>query len=88
MDAIFYILYSTIANKYYVGHTTESIDTRVRKHNTNHAGFTGKFRDWKLVYSEDYASKELAYARERQVKDWKSRTRIEKLIAGSEHPGL
>jgi len=88
MNAIFYILYSAISNKYYVGYTTESIETRIRKHNTNHAGFTGRSKDWKLVYSEHYPSKELAYAREREVKGWKSKTRIQKLIAGSEPPGL
>ena len=86
MAAIFYILYSTTANKFYVGHTTEHIETRIRKHNTNHAGFTGKFKDWKLVYSEPYPSKELAYGREREVKGWKSKKRLQKLIAGSEHP--
>jgi len=87
MDATFYILYSAMANKYYVGHTTEYVEIRIRKHNSNHTGFTGKFKDWKLAYSEHYPSKELAYAREREVKSWKSRARIEKLIAGSEHPG-
>ncbi|MGE0770108.1 MAG: GIY-YIG nuclease family protein [Cyclobacteriaceae bacterium] len=87
MEAIFYILYSSLADKYYYGHTTEPIDERIRKHNSNHKGFTGQFNDWRLVYSESYPSKVLAYAREREVKSWKSRTRIEKLIAGSEHPG-
>ena len=86
MVAHFYILFSVSAKKYYVGHTTEAVEERLRKHNSNHRGFTGKFNDWQIVYSEEYPSKELAYRREREVKGWKSRVKIEKLIAGSEHP--
>ena len=86
MEATFYILFSDLANKFYVGHTTEPIEIRTKKHTSNHKGFTAKFKDWRLVYSECFVSKQLAYAREREVKAWKSRSRIEKLIAGSEHP--
>jgi putative endonuclease len=85
MDFHFYILYSPTAKKYYIGHTSEPIEERLRKHNSNHKGFTGKFKDWKIAYSETFPSKELAYAREREVKAWKSKTRIQKLIDGSEH---
>ena len=85
MASYFYILYSRSADKYYLGHTTEPLEERVRKHNSGHKGFTGKFRDWILVYFEEHGSKELAYRREREIKAWKSRTRIEALIAGSEH---
>jgi len=87
------MLYSTFcflstANKFYIGHTTEPIEERLRKHNSNHKGFTGKFQDRKIVFTEGYPSQELAYAREREVKNWKSSKRIEKLIAGSEHPAF
>ena len=86
MDGLFYILFSTKANKFYIGYTTEPIEVRVRKHNSDHKGFTGKFNDWKVVYQERFSSKQLAYAREREVKSWKSKSRIEKLIADQEHP--
>jgi len=43
--------------------------------------------DWAIVYSEDYNSKSDAYKRELEIKNWKSRKKIEKLI-GSEHPDL
>ena len=85
MNATFYILFSAVANKYYVGHTTEAVEERLRKHNSNHKGFTGKFNDWVVVHIERFESKQLAYAREREVKNWKSRSRIEQLVAG--HPG-
>jgi putative endonuclease len=86
MIAFFYILFSMKADKYYVGHTTEPLDERIRKHNSNHRGFTGKFDDWTLKYTEQFDSKALAYRRELHVKAWKSRARLEKLIAGSGHP--
>jgi len=85
----FYILYSQVLDKFYIGFTSE-IEERLRKHNTNHKGFTGKTNDWVVVYTETYPSKELAYAREREVKKWKSKIRIKDLISkkGSEHPDL
>ena len=89
MNFIFYILYSPAADRYYVGHTSEPIEERLRKHNSNHKGFTGKFNDWVLFYTERFATKREAYQRELQIKRWKSRKRIEKLSsAGSEHPDL
>ena len=66
-------------DRYYVGHTADP-EGRLRRHNTEHKGFTGKASDWKLVYKEQFASKEEAYQRERQVKAWKNRPRIENLI--------
>jgi putative endonuclease len=86
MDARFYILFSIKANRFYIGHTTESLEERIRKHNSNHKGFTGKFQDWRLVYYEAFSSKQLAYAREREVKAWKSKSRIEKLFTDPGHP--
>ncbi|MBS1487986.1 MAG: GIY-YIG nuclease family protein [Bacteroidetes bacterium] len=86
MEPIFYILFSEAAGKYYVGHTTEAIEEWVRKYNSNHSGYTVKFKDWRTVYIEMYASKEQAYRRELEVKSWKSKSRIEKLIGGSGHP--
>jgi putative endonuclease len=79
-----YILYSKTLDRYYIGYTGDTLEERLRKHNSNHKGFTGKANDWKIVYTESYSSKELAYAREREIKSWKSKQRIIELI-GSEH---
>ena len=62
------------------------LSERIRKHNSNHKGFTGNTSDWKLMYSEFFSSKQEAYKREREIKRWKSKRKIEKLI-GSVHPG-
>jgi putative endonuclease len=82
-----YILDSHLLNKYYVGHTGDDLDERLRRHNSNHKGFTGKADDWEIVYKEVFETKESAYQREREIKSWKSRKRIEKLI-GSKYPDL
>jgi putative endonuclease len=79
-----YIIYSTQLDRYYVGHTN-NLEERVRKHNTNHKGYTGVVGDWQVVYSEIYQTKSAAYKREREVKKWKKRNQIERLIAESEH---
>ena len=80
MQFIVYILFSPIKNKYYIGFTADVIEERVRKHNTNHKGFTGKTGDWILMYTEIFNSKNEAINRERQIKNWKSKPMIQKLI--------
>jgi len=76
-----YILYSATKDKYYVGHTGDAPEVRLRKHNSNHKGFTGRTGDWALVYKEAFNTKSEANERERQIKRWKSRAMIEQLIA-------
>ncbi|UCS93933.1 GIY-YIG nuclease family protein [Echinicola marina] len=52
--AFVYIIFSHSANKFYIRHTESTIEERVKKHNSNHKGFTGKFNDWKIVYQEQF----------------------------------
>ena len=80
MQFFVYILYSALANKFYVGFTGDELDERLRKHNTNHKGFTGKVNDWKIVYTETFSDKKNAQLREIEIKAWKSRKRVEQLI--------
>jgi len=84
-----YILFSETINKFYVGHTS-NLSERLRKHNSNHKGFTGNANDWKIMYQEIFESKNDASKREREIKGWKSRIKIEKLNVSdsSEHPDL
>ena len=86
MHYFVYILYSKTLDKYYVGYTGDNLVERLRKHNTQHKGFTGGFGDWTISYTESLVVKTDAIKRERQIKNWKSRKRIEKLIADSAHP--
>ena len=77
-----YILYSESLDKYYIGHTGENLDERLRKHLSNHSGFTSKSKDWSILYFENFEEKSLAYQRELQIKSWKSKIKIRKLIEG------
>ena len=79
----FYILYSKTLDKYYIGHTSESLEERLRKHLSNHSGYTSGGKDWEVVYSEMFDDKSSAYKRELEVKKWKSRIRVEKLISSA-----
>jgi len=74
-----YIIYSSLKNKYYVG-SCEDVNNRLIKHNTNHSGFTGKTGDWVIKWTESHPDKTIALKREKQIKGWKSRIMIEKLI--------
>jgi putative endonuclease len=90
---LIYILFSTRRNKYYIGYTGDELQERLRRHNTNHKGFTGGIGDWSIVHIESYESESDARKRELQIKKWKSRVMIERLISkhssnGSDHPDL
>ena len=78
-----YILYSKKLDKYYIGHTGTSLDDRLIKHLAEHSGFTSKAKDWEIVFSKSFDTKEEAYSFEREIKKWKSRRAIENLIKGS-----
>jgi putative endonuclease len=58
--------FSKSLNKYYVGHSCEILQERLRKHLSDHKGFTSKVKDWIIVYSEIFDSKNDAYKRERK----------------------
>ena len=77
---ITYILYSPSKDKYYIGSTGDELSERLRRHNSNHSGFTGGLGDWKIIHQEIFQTKREAQTREREIKKWKSRKKIEKLI--------
>ena len=74
-----YILYSSLRDKFYIGYTAD-LEERVIRHNQKSKGFTGTVSDWKIVYTDMFADKMLAMQRERQIKSWKSKTKILELI--------
>ncbi|MBK8843962.1 MAG: hypothetical protein IPO33_14580 [Saprospiraceae bacterium] len=53
---------------------------KTQKHLTNHDGFTSKAKDWKIVHYEVYDNIQLAHARELQIKKWKSKKAITRII--------
>ena len=89
MQYFVYILYSEKLDKYYIG-STGDLEDRLRKHNRSRSGFTATGKPWIIVYTEVLGNKTDALLREKQLKKWKNRDRIESLIqkssVGSEHP--
>jgi putative endonuclease len=81
---IVYILYSAIINHYYVGYTGDEIQVRLRKHLAKHRGFTNRAKDWIIVYTEIYAVKSVAANREKEIKRWKSREKIQQLVGSTQ----
>ncbi|HQQ95403.1 MAG TPA: GIY-YIG nuclease family protein [Bacteroidia bacterium] len=88
MSAFCYIIYSSFKDAYYVGSTSDEPSERLRRHNSKHKGYTSSAQDWIFVYLQSFDSISQARSREKQIKRWKSRKAILKLIgeAGSEHP--
>ena len=79
MNYFVYILYSVSLDLYYIG-SCANLEERLRKHLSNHKGFTSRAKDWIICHFETFSDKTLALKRERQLKSWKSREKIIQLI--------
>jgi putative endonuclease len=81
-----YILQSQTTQKFYVGQT-DNLSARLTRHNNRELGagrYTRKQKGpWQLVYTEEYPSRSDAMKRESQIKSWKSRKAVEKLMSTS-----
>lgn len=73
-----YILKCT-DNSYYVGSTINLIE-RIKAHTEGRCRYTKSRLPVKLAYSEEYPTLSEAKKREYQIKKWKSRLAIERLI--------
>ena len=80
MSFYVYILYSADIDQYYVDHTADLTD-RLFRHTHSSSKATKKANDWKLVYTETFATKAEAYKREMAIKKKKSRKYIEWIIS-------
>ncbi len=75
-----YILQSIPTNKFYVG-STQNLQERLQRHNQGREKATKSRTPWKLVYHEEFTSREEACRREIQIKRMKSRIYIQNLFA-------
>ncbi|MES2864235.1 MAG: GIY-YIG nuclease family protein [Bacteroidota bacterium] len=80
---IVYIIFSSTKDKFYIGLTSD-LEEKIIRHNQRSKGFTGNTNDWKIVYTENYSTKTEALAREKQIKSWKSRIKIQELISNKD----
>jgi putative endonuclease len=78
-----YILYNQVIDKFYIGYTND-LDKRIVEHNfpiRKRLTYTRKqIGKWTLVYSEVFLDKQDAMSREKEIKGWKSKIMIKKLI--------
>ena len=66
---------------YYVGHT-DNIDLRIAQHaDGSMGGYTARRRPVQLIWSDQFRTRDEAFAAERKLKGW-SRAKKEALIAG------
>ena len=64
---------------YYVG-ATNDIEKRLERHQKGYSKYTKNKRPVELIYKESYKNKSMALKREKQIKSWKNRKAIERLI--------
>ena len=74
-----YILKSIINSKYYIGSTT-NLQQRLKLHNAKRVKSTARFAPWQIIHFEKFQTLSEARKRETQIKQWKSRAAIERLI--------
>ena len=79
MEFSVYILRSEKNGRYYIG-LTENVEHRLIRHNSGLVSSTKSYRPWKIVYREAFSTKQEASSRELQLKRWKSRAALERLI--------
>ena len=74
-----YILKSLKTGQYYIG-STHDCRVRLIQHNRGLSRSTKRGRPWMLIYTEKYSTLVDARRREKQIKHWKSRVAIERLL--------
>jgi putative endonuclease len=74
-----YILKSLMNNSYYIG-SCNNVDVRFTLHNKGAVPSTKRYCPWQLVYTEEHPNLVVARRRELQIKSWKKRAVIEKLL--------
>ena len=77
-----YAVYNRENNKIYIGQT-ENLKERLRLHNNKEftGSYTSRFSgNWELIYNEEVITRKEALVREKQLKSYRGREFIKKLI--------
>ena len=80
-----YILQSESLDSFYIGSTSMDMCERLRRHLSNHKGYTAKAKDWVVVFQKQFDNISDARGLERKLKNWKSKTRIQEFIDKSDN---
>ncbi|WP_278034089.1 GIY-YIG nuclease family protein [Flavobacterium nitratireducens] len=80
MGYFVYVLESEVDGRLYKGHTSD-IDKRIIEHNSGKTKSTKGYKPWRLVYFEEFDTREEAVLREKYLKTGSGREFLkEKLI--------
>lgn len=82
-----YIIESEKTGRHYVG-SCGNIEARLKDHNSNQVRSTKNKGPYKLIYKEEFTSKQDALRREKQIKSYKSGRFFKKLISASPSSSL
>jgi putative endonuclease len=76
-----YIIYSQNLDRFYIGYTHETINTRIDNHNSAkfENSYTSNSNDWKLFFSVECSSQKQALNIEKHIKRMKSRHYMQNL---------
>ena len=74
-----YVLYSPNTDRFYKGHCSD-VSRRLAEHNAGKTKSIKAFIPWKLVYSEEFNSREEAIKREKYFKTAAGRRFLKKVI--------
>jgi putative endonuclease len=77
-----YILQSETTSRFYIGQT-QAVNERLAYHNANYSKSLKNRGPWKVVHTEEFSTRIEAVRRERQIKSWKDRRMIERLLSAS-----
>jgi len=81
-----YVLRSLKNSKRYVGYTSKDVLKRLSEHNAGSNKWTRSNGPFKLVYSEQYASKTEAIVREKFLKSGQGRKFLDSIIPPDQGP--
>ena len=56
----------------YVGESSNP-ERRLKHHHSTSTGFTARYRPWRLIFTQEFPTKEEAVEAEQLIKSWKSR---------------
>ncbi len=79
MHCYTYIIQSLKYSTYYIG-SCENIEVRLARHNAGKVRSTKYKKPYKLIYAEEFNTRQDAYRRERQIKSYKGGQAFKKLI--------
>jgi len=74
-----YILINNLKNKTYVGYTNNLIN-RLKEHNSGESFYTKRFGPWKIIFTEQFETKNEAIKKEKYFKSASGRKWIKKTL--------